>query len=578
MNTIISVVESRSFRTWLGLCALVLTISACEQPNWKSGKYINQKLLDGSTTDRRIALKKLEELDDKKRAKAVPGLVQTYMSGEGNREEAMRFLVDIRSEKAKDTYLKEVEEQHTDYVGAAAEALGEIGAKDTLGDLIELYESTNDNSTKRAIVRGFQYMPDPKLIDPLTKTLYSNVDNNPIALHSYSCEILGNIAQQNPDAFDDKAKRALVRGQFLANNKGQNLSKPCGLAVQKLGEPAVPFLVETFKGNNKEINQWFRKYNTPPDYPYPQNRAKVTAARRLTTLRADDASALFLDDMNETKKAPEQLPGKHAVAWRKKEGQVLHEVLFGLGEIGASEARESLEEVLLGEYKKKWTNITDWSITLQLRQDAAFGLVRLGARESTDALIEMARDGVIVDMERRASMLEKRGKPMKITQRYQFNWMSAKAFAYLAEGDDMSELEELIDDTEENKLRKKYESFLPALELAKACGNKGSAKAQAQCYGEKLSSNDVIVREKAAWELGRLPKEAAAPVVVEHLGDVELDAREILTLALYNNPHESAIKKIDTILEEESDETGSAYERDHHRLKLLRAWLKNQFA
>jgi HEAT repeat protein len=578
MRRLIAIAESRSLRLLLGVCAVVLTMSACEQPNWKSAKYINKKLLKGSMTDRQIALKKLDDIPEKKQAKAVPGLVETYMKGGPNQQRAMSYLVDLQSEGAKKAYLKEVKEQNTDYAGQAAGALGAIEARDTLPDLLELYQSTSDSETKLSIIRGIAQMPDPKMVEALTETLYSNVDNNPIALHSYSCEILGKIAQKNPGALDDKAKRALVRGQFLANAKGQNLSKPCGLAVQKLGQPAIPLLIEAFELKNKEIAQWFRTYNTPPSYPYPQNRAKITAARRLTTLRADEATDLFLSEMDEEKKAPERLPGKHAVSWRKKEGQALHEILYGLGEIGASKAREPLEEVLLGEYQEKWTNITDWSITLQLRQDAAYGLVRLGDREATDALMEMARDGVIVDLERRASMLEKRGKPMKTTKRYQFNWMTAKAFAFLATGEGKSELKSLIDDTEEKALRKKYESFMPALKLAETCGAKESAKAKAKCYGKKLTVDDSVVRKKAAWELGRLPKKAAAPVLVEHLADAPLDTREIMTLALYRLPYEPAIKAIDTVLDEESDETGQAYSRDHHRLKLLRAWLKNEFS
>jgi hypothetical protein len=83
------------------------------------------------------------------------------------------------------------------------------------------------------------------------------------------------------------------------------------------------------------------------------------------------------------------------------------------------------------------------------------------------------------------------------------------------------------------------------------------------------------VREKAAWELSRLPKESAAPVLNENLSTDHLGTREILELALYTKGNKKTIKTIGTILEDEADETADRYKRDRFRLKLLRAYLRN---
>jgi hypothetical protein len=156
--------------------------------------------------------------------------------------------------------------------------------------------------------------------------------------------------------------------------------------------------------------------------------------------------------------------------------------------------------------------------------------------------------------------------------------MVAQAFANLGTGEDIPKLKKLAKTLSGDKMkpvREQIKGFVPMLELAKKCMAKGSAKEKASCYGEALKSDDEYKREKAAWELMRLPTEAAAPVLIEHLDTDNLGTRELLTLGLYRNPQTAAIEKISTILEEEDGESTKPYQQSHYRLKLLQAWLKN---
>ncbi len=569
-------------RLTLGLLAAALLVGAgCQRADWSDPAYITKQLRDGNITEQKVGLKKLSDLSEEKQAEAVPAVAEVYKSGNMNQEQAMELLVELRVKEAKDAYMKELKENNAGYAGAAAEALGETGATDAIPDMLELYNSTRADDTKLAILRGFQHMPDKRMVDPLVETLELSVDNHQIALHSYSCEILGDIAQENPDAFDESAQRALVRARFLSNKTGQSVEKECSLAIQQLGEPVVPILVETFQGENDQVNQLLMKYRND-SAKFPPNRAKVGAIENLTAMRADKAVDLYLDDLERERERPSTMPQKFLRSWWTKEAEALDKMILGIGDLGANKATDLLVDAMTGEMNDTWSEVLDYQSEMQLRQDAAFALVRLGARDATDAMMEMAEGGVIKGLERRARALEQKEdmEPMSPVDRYQFNWMVAKAYSFLATGEELDAMKSLIEaqPDERKELRKKLEGFLPAIKLAEKCLAKGSADAKASCFGEAIDAEEENKRKKAAWELMWLPQEAAAPVIVENLSTDNLGTREILEQALYRNPSEAAIDEIDKLLDEEADETSEGYERDRNRLKLLRAWLKNHFA
>ncbi len=563
------------------LCAAccTLALTACEQPDWSSPDYINKTLEEGDYTDRREAISNVDELEEADQKKVAGALAKVYLEEDRLKEEAMAMLSQIRSADAKDAYLHEARTDDAGYAGAAAEALGIAGVTEALDEMIELYESTDDTDLQQNLLRGFVHMPDPKLVAPLTKTLHLDADNNPIRLHSDSCDVLGDIAADSPDAIDEKAQRALVKGIFVANNKGQDVAKECGLALQKLGEPAVPVLLETFRGENEEVNTLLRKYNQGPNYQFPANKAKTDTTVILGMMRAQQALDVFLEDLASEKAAPEQLAGKHAVSWRMNEGRATSEQLKALGELGDKKATELLVDVVKNEYTNdEWDDITDGLIELQLRQDAAFSLVRIGDREAADALLDMAENGVVIDLERRAGMLEEAGQPMKVTERYQFNWMMAQAYADLVGADGKEALAKLAEKTDEEELKKKYESFLPMIEKGGACLSKDKPKAQAKCLGKLLGDDDKLVREKAAYELSRLPKAAAAPILAEHLDHKDMQTRELIIFAGYNAGDESLVAKIDEVLDDEKNRRGDEYKPIRLQLNHLRAWLNNNKA
>jgi len=355
------------------------------------------------------------------------------------------------------------------------------------------------------------------------------------------------------------------------------------MAIQKLGAPMTPHLIDTFQQNNEAVGQLLLKYNEGPNFKFPQNHMKVLAAQRLATLRADEAIDVFMEDLDREKAAPDQLPPEQAVAWRQKEGHATSEIIRGLGDLRAEEARGLLEEIVKGEYTgDEWDDLTDWSVTLQLRQDAQRALQHIGNRESLDVLLDMAINGVIVDLEKRAALLEKSEDhdAMDPEQRYQFNWMSAKQYANLAGPGAKEAYNKMISDFEEQgineKIIEKMKTFRPKFEVAEQCLTKDDNEATVSCLTEKMNSDDSEIREKAAWELTRLPEDVAGPALVDNLTTRDLNAREIIEFGLYDYPSEEAVKAINDLIEEESGKSGDEFDRDRTRLRFLRAYLKNQ--
>lgn len=560
-------------------CALALALlGACDKADWQSPDYVSQQLLEQDPTKRRLALEKLKELpaEAQNTSAVVAALVKVYQDGGTGQKEVMTLLVKLRHPEAAPAYLKELETNATGFAGAAGEALGTTKSTASIPGMLATLKATDNNEVKEGILRGLSMMPDPSVVGPLVDILGLDVDNFPIAHHAWACEILGATAMAHPGAFDDKAREAMVRAIYLANNRGQNVGKECGLAVQQLGPQAAPALLKAFNGQHEGVNNLLLSYNRPPDFGFTANHTRAVATVRLSGMRAPEAVASFIQDLKKVKAAPSEISGQHAVSWRLKEGQLTDEIILGLGDLGDASARPVLEDVLLGKRNKDWDDITDGLIELQLRQDAAQALNRLGDRAALPSLMKMAREGVIIDLERRFAMLEKAGKPGSLVERYQFNWMAAQAYANLARPEQRAEYQKLIAETKQEELRKKYESFLVMFDTAEQCEAKGDDAARAACYAEKLASEDPLVREKASYELGRLPAAVAGPVIAKALSTKHLDTRELLTAALYRAPSKQAIAAIDAILEAEASRTGPEYNLDRNRLHLAKAWLHHQ--
>lgn len=554
------------------------TLLACEAPDWTNPEHVGKMILDDDLVTQRTAIEKIGDLPEEDQKKLLPQLIEVYNREGANQKEAMQYIVQFRDKGAKDVYLAELKSDITGYARASAEALGEIGAKEAVPEMLAALDSTDKNEVKLGIIQAFGHMPTPEMVPPLLKILQLDVDSNPINLHAYTCEVLGNLAAEQPSAITPEALQQITLSVFYGNMTGQSLDLECGLAIQQIGQPAVPELIKVFKGERDDVQKLMLKYDTPKS-AFPQNAPKLIAAKRLASLHATEALGPFTEWLAGKHEAPEDLEGQKAVDWRMKEGQVMSEVLRGLGDIKGEAQIELLRDTVKGKRINEdvWSDVTDWKVELQLRQDAGFALNALGHRDSVGLLLDMAENGVINDMEKLFAQDEANGSAPNHVQRYQFNWMSLRTAAMLSDGSDIEKFQAVVKKNAEKypELSKKMGEFISVVQLAADCEAKGDAGAKGTCYAAKLADNRPELREKAAWELGRLPGETALALLQKGLSIDFLDTREIVTFGLYRVPDASTAAVVDKLLEAEASKGGPDYRLDRYRLKLLRAWIKN---
>lgn len=562
----------KAFRVFRPRLAPVLVLAlaplfvACEEPDWNDVPYVTSKLQSADPIERQVALSKIVDMPRDQQAKYKDLLIKMYVEKLGDRTSIINILIPMRDAAAKDAYVVEMETNDGGKAAAAADALGTLKATDAIAKMIATLEATDDTATKQGIMRGFAQMPDKQMVQALTRVLALDADNNPIALHAYACEILGEIAEQDPTAISEPTRQAMVRGIFLSNMKKQNVAKECGLAVQKVGATAIPDLVKVFRGERQDIVRLMLTYDLPINF------TKGVATNSLTGLQAAEAVALFAEEIGKPKEIPKLLKGNAAVSWAQTEGRAHSEMLRGLGDLGDPKALDILGKVLLGEKNKELASIMDFAIETQLRQDAATAIRAIGDRSAAAVLLKAAQSAVINDLEK----LAKQNPTMPPGRRFTFQLTNARAYANLAGADAEAGLKKLSDESKSKFFRAYMASLLVMPQLYAECNGKGADAEKAKCYASKLKDKNEMVREKAAFELRRLPSAAAAPELAAALSVPFLDTREFIEVGVYRHPSKEALAAIDKILEDESSLTDINHKVDHHRLQLLRAWLKHK--
>lgn len=568
--------------TLVGAAAMTFVTTGCERPDWEDPDYIAEMLEEGDTSQRRQAVEQLRTFPEDRRDEIASAAADVYLEEERLRSDVMQRLVEWRVKGAQEAYLEELAEDHTGYGSSAARVLGEIGASDAIPRMIEIFDETGDNSRRIGILRGLSYMPEPAAIEKAMEVFELDVDNYPIDLHRAACDFIGGLASEHPDAIDEDVKRKLVYARFLSGEDGRTTSQACGLAIQSIGFDMTPFLIEAFQQENEEIQRLLMTYDSPNDGEhFPANASKRTAAEHLSAMRAPGAVELFINELTSTVESPD-LSGDRLAHWRAREAASLNEMVRGLGDIGDPQAREILEAVVQGEpFSEDWSEVIDATSAFQMLQDSARALARLGERDSRSVLMEMTGADTIPGMAARFQAIERAAEddddinPYPLVEQLRPQWVAAKSFTLLAMADDRDEFQSLIDDIEDDELTERLESFLVAFDVMEDCEEIDDEGDRAACFGGHIGADEEHARIKAVMELSRMSPEAAGPVVAQALDTRDLDLREVLTFAGYRVPSAELSDAIESILDAESSRSGSEYQADHRRLKMLQAWLQS---
>lgn len=438
-------------------------------------------------------LNMLEMLRDISRPEGAPLWSKALGTLDGSEEGRKRVLVALQGiQRAKAT-------GSTDAVLGLFEGLVKDPSKD---------KGKAEGEIRRELARTLGILKDPKAVDALVAALGQPTDMRPPHVHRIIAEALGNLR-------DPKAVEPLVIANFSIpddQTDSRNLSNRVKLALNSIGEPAVPRLVELLAG--KEDDVIIRKV---VEAGSTVSVVRFTAALMLGSLgSATGVDALVAALPAEVckpivKEDPKKKKGKKKVEAeedfdRAELENLRNAIVTSLGQIGDPKAAAAI------------CPCSQASVHFEEQFMMTEALGYVGGEEATTCLTNFIKTA-----ESDPESLPSTDKtPLSIR-------VEAGRFAVLAAGpDQVAAVREAFAANTDAKVLEGLKQWEPALETLETC------KADKACYLKTVKDTNAnwVARENAAVELVRIaPGDAEAAEAIAQAYKVrEVDAR--VTMAL----------------------------------------------
>jgi len=462
----------RSLASVLAFCFLFVSLGAgCTDPN--SPEYWIRKLKD--IRERKEARRQLVKLD---KPVAVPALMDLYK--EEKDPETLKAIVhfhDKRSVPLLITVLADFGEESVDASSIAAVELGNLGDPSAVEPLIKALEKklpvrSRANIVKQETMRSLARFPkDPKITDALVTVLTRSADEQDFFLNKFAAIQLGNIA-------DAKAIPGLMKGLFMTG-RGADIFQECRTSLAQMGEAAVDPLIDLLQEKNTEINEMRKKLDFDK---YSPGVIPAKAAYVLGDLRPKKALPILTARLKEKVKDPKN--------------NMRISILVTLGQYGDPSVIPDVVAVL---------------------KDAASSDMERG--KAAEALNFIGDRKVLPDL---WACVSGQKMPPNVRVACGFAYASLGTEAEFAKFEALAKSEG-------------YEEFKMALErlkLAKEC------KTDPACYGKTFAGNatkNEVLHQmlKAAYELGRLERNASLKQILDNLGKTDqLEVEQALLFAL----------------------------------------------
>ncbi len=359
-----------------------------------------------------------------------------------------------------------------------ATALGEIGDPKAVPDLVKLL-GTKDNYTVIAAIEALGQMKAKQAFTALNG-IATNDAIEPF-ITKKALIALGEIG-------DPAAVPALVKAMFK-ERKGVSFYLESSYALYQLGTPSADALVPIAEGKDNEISKWAADNGMLP--------AALTAKSAqvlgdLHDLRAEKA----LLDMLAFKE--ERLDIQLFVRMRAADA---------LGRSRSQAGAKALAD-MVAETEPTARQVYAWSLSRIGGREALPKLIVSAAKGPWDARMESIKAIAMLGDEREMAAMEKLGKD------------EAKTFDAECKNDEINGSK---DCGEPVAGAKKHEETIAndmkALAAAKEC------KGDAACWAKKLDDKTLVVRERAAYEVGRSGNAALIGELTKRLREKDLDAR-----------------------------------------------------
>lgn len=547
--------------------------------SWGEPEAIEDVLDAEEPIDDETLQRHLDAVTGEDRDRVAALVSEAYLEDEVRHPAPVEALLGWDAEEATSVCIEELTEDHTGHADACATHLAASPRAEITRTLIDRYLDSDDEALRRRIGEGFAEAANHSDLAGLSELLTVDVDDVPIAVPRQACKFIGSLAVDYPDAITEQVRHDLCYARLLVSPIGKTTDVDCGLAVQAVGEPMVPHLLDLVGGEHQEALQLLDSYDNPEEREhFPWVGARTTAVEHLGKMRAEEAVEPLTELLLENHELPE-LEGERRQAYLQEAARSLNETVLALGDIGDPAARPALEKVLEASlFDDQFSEIISDTVRFLMLQNAARALARIGDRGALAALADAANTEISESapgMKQQFEQMEEHSasRPPPLVEQLSPRLVAAKSFAYLATANDRGEYTTIVDGfPDDEPVREKLDEFEAAFDVMDRCEDAEPEDERARCFGEFLDDDREHAANKAVLELSRLSPAAAGPVIDAALDTSDLDRREALISAAHRSPADEMVDTIDDILREEQT-AGPSYRSVHRQLRMLRARL-----
>lgn len=483
---------------------------------------------------------------DQKIAAAIPGLKailakpETPHNDDKHRSEAAKALAKIGDPSTLDALLEAVDltagtssdprDKNANLTNEElAVALGKMGDKRATDKLLALAEKGKGYTIVKAI-RSLGDIKDPAAVERLSKIALEHPEK---FVRKNAVEALGAIG-------DPSATDALIRMMFI-EYQGVSFYREASYALYLIGPAVADRLLETMAGKNEAVNKDFEKSGG-----LKESAVKAKCAFVLGDLR-DPRAVDPLIEAFKTASNPASL-----------DPVVMNIVPAPLGFLGDARAVPVLKAQAS-------------SLDASLRDPVMRALNQLGDRSVVPDMIAAMTVKHFVDacVKAGASKEDCESDATKPSL-WGAQKVAADQTSNLAGAEHLEAFKKVVAEERDEKIKAYFETRLKRVEAAAEC------KVDAACWAKKLEDADPLIREKAAWELGRIKDPSALDALGKALSDKKSEPRWAAIMAYWAYGDN---RVVDAIKKQLAAEAGSAdYIKVNEDLKRLLVYLERKKA
>ncbi len=524
-------------------------ISDCKEDGAKCAEMLNKNAqkcaeayqLRQSEKSRKYCVNAIDVVGDQKIAAAIPGLKAVLavpdsdVPDDKHREEAVKSLAQIGDASAVPDLVAAInftagtssdpKDKAANLTNEAiAQALGQLKAKEAVPKLIELTNKSPNNYVVLKSVRSLGQIGAKEAVKPLEKIALEHSNK---FMRKNAVIALGEIA-------DPSATDTLIQMMFV-EYQGVSFYKEASFGLYQIGPATSEALMKTMAGENKEVNAYFESKGG-----LKTSAIKAKCGFVLGDLRDPRAVEPLLEAFKEAAEKPDPVVLVYAAA--------------PLGALGDKRAVGPLAKEML-------------TLDASLRDPMMRALNHLGDRSVVPEMIEaMTKEHFVKACMKSGNSQEACTSDQTKASLYGAQKAAIDHASNLAGAEHLDAYKKAVEAEEDKDMKEYAQARLKRVEAA------GECKMDPGCWVKKLQDSDKLIREKAAWELGRIKDKGSLDALAKALQDKKSEPRSAAIMAYWAFGDNRAVEAIEKQLE---DEAGMAdYVRVNEDLKRLLVHLK----